>query len=73
MSAARGVTLFKNVGFSFHVSNDEADSSFLGFDALGKLELNKCSGEIVFLVVGLEIDITLQIVGKESQTELESD
>jgi len=49
----------------FSVLNHGANSCCLGFNALGKLDLNERPGKVVFLVPDL-VDIAFQIVGKES-------
>ena len=56
-----------------YLLDDGANKCLLGFDALRELELDDCSGKIVFPMIGLEVNIAFQIIGEESQAELESD
>ena len=63
----------KSTRRSPEVLDDGADGCCLGFDTFGKLELHQCPGKIVFLILGLEIDIALQIVSKVSQPKFEGD
>ena len=53
--------------------NDGANNYLLGFDALRELELDECSGKIVFPVASLEVNIAFQIIGEESQAKFVSD
>ena len=63
----------KSPGGSSQVPDDGGDAGFLGFDALGQLELDQGPGQIVFRAAGLEIDIAGQIIGKKPQPQLEGD
>src|SRR5208282_2761867 len=55
------------------VPNNGPDGLFLGFDTLRQLELDQGPEQILFPVPDLEIDIALQVVGEESQPQLESE
>ena len=57
---------WKSSGRSSDVLDDEANGCLLGFNTLGQLELDEGPGKIVFLMVGLEVDIAFQIVGEVS-------
>ena len=62
---------FSTKAFGASILDDEANGSFLGFNTLGQFKLDERPGKIVFLVVGLEVDIAFQIISKVSQPKFE--
>ena len=55
------------------IVHEAADCGQLGFDAFGELKLHGGSAEVVALVLGMKVDVTLKVIGQKAQTQLEGD